>query len=262
MKFDTLQELVSWEPPYLPTIVGSQEQAIITHQSRTIIYGRWGSWKSMLSMDLMFKIAMGHNWLGFPTTKSRSAMLQIELPKKMMQERVLQYIRGNNIMALPEGMWISSAPYYKMDSGPQYELDTQLTMYKPNVLIVDPIYKVLTQNISDNTGVQRFLDYCDELIEKFNLSIVAIGHIRKPGEVGEDNSYSLEHELLGASYFADWADNLISVQLMPSPIEETEDVHPIVTVRFEKTRNSHTLIDPRVLEIDRPTLKFSTNHAQ
>ena len=255
MRFDTLQELVEWEPPYLPTIVGSQEQALITHQSRTIIYGRWGSWKSMLAMDLMFKIAMGHNWLGFPTAKSRSAMLQIELPKKMMQERVLQYIRGNGVLAIPDSMWIASAPYYKMDSGPQYELDTQLTMYKPNLLIVDPMYKVLSQDVTNNTGVQRFLDYCDELIDKFNLSVVTIGHIRKPGDV-EDGNYSLEHELLGASYFADWADNLISVQLISE--------EPIVTAKltFEKHRHSHTLIDPRVVEIDRPTLKFSTNHTQ
>lgn len=256
LKFEPIQDILDWVPPKFYTLVGSPSQNLITQGSRTVCYGQWGTWKSMLMMDLGFKLAKGEPWLGFPVKRSRVALLNIEIPKYMMRLRLETYINGNGNI-VPDNFFIANEPFYKMDTGPQYELGTQFTLLKPDVFIIDPLYRIVSRDMNSNYEISRLLDFIDEkLIGYYNAAIILIGHIRKPPtfdpSIQDNESMDLAHELIGASFIADWADTTISIR---KPSAQADDLNMV----FEKTRHALEEIHPKHVNVTRSTLQFEVS---
>jgi hypothetical protein len=260
VNFRTIKSLMAMEPAPIPSLVGDQDTGLLIPQGKLIIFGRWGTWKSMMSMDLGFKMAFGRPWLGFDTVRSRVAILQVEIPEAIMRERVAKYQLGHNITNYTEALSIASEPFYRVGRDPRGQLDAWLSTIQPRVLILDPITKMIDGDISSSSDAHRLLELCDVLSARHKLAIVLIGHIRKPNlmmgnEPGSNGAhpgpvhpiYPMEHELIGSSVFADWADTLISVQNQT----DTE-----LLISFEKVRHSHILLNDMSISVSRKTLQF------
>lgn len=251
----SVEELIAWKAPQISTLIGGQDSALLIPQGKMVVYGRWGSFKSMLMMDLGFKAGLGRRWLGFPTTPFSVMYLQIEVTQSMMQKRVIKYMTGNSITTPPSQFRIITSPFYKFDHDIKGLLKLELAIHKPDLLIVDPIYKVITGDISSQLDTQRILDRCDELAAVYDMAVCLVGHIRKPRQDEEGNTIngSLDHELIGSSIYSDWADTLVSMQLV-----EEQSAHSLVDVTFEKTRHSEILIPSQTLTINRDALTFTS----
>jgi RecA-family ATPase len=242
MKPETTKELLSWTPPKVQEVISS---GLLLPGSRMILFGRWGSWKSMLSMHMGFCTALGRPWLGFNTTVSSTLILQVEIPRAQLQKRVAKYVAGNQVLTLPDNLWFLTEPFIKLDKGIGIsKLDAVLSIYRPRVLIIDPIYKVLSSDITRGYDVQSFLDNLDELIAKHSLSIVLVGHTRKP--IPTENGSDLGHELIGSSYFQDWCDTLVNVYAEGD----------VLTLTIPKCRHAEEELQPFQVIVDRNNIRF------
>ena len=250
----SIEELLSWVPPKVTTLIGGPQSTILTPKGKMIIFGRWGSYKSMLSLDLGMKAPWGKHWLGYPTSGFGVYYLQIEVTTFMMQKRVIKYMAGNSILP-PSRLRISTQPYYKIEFDKQNLLGLELQMHRPDLLIIDPITAAMAGDLTSNVDAQRVCDLADQLRERYNIAICIIGHTRKPSidETGKETTEFTEHELFGSSIPQDWADTVINLRLT----EENDD-YSVVRITFHKHRHSETLLRPQELIISRDTLAMTS----
>lgn len=242
MKAETLQQLIDWQPPRVPYII----QDILPAQSRMILYGKWKTWKSMTAMHTGFVITSGLPWFGFNTYHHRVLMFQSEISKALFRKRVVKYAQGND--CYPKELYFATEAYLKLDKGVGFsEMRAVLSLIQPQVLIIDPVYKVLTGDISSSTDVMRLLDNLDIWIQDFNLSIILITHTRKPIVTAAGVEYREEEELMGSSYFANWADSIVG-------LVKTGDSDFQLT--FTSLRHAEQEISPIKVHIERETLQF------
>jgi RecA-family ATPase len=205
----------------------------------------------MLAMHTMFCLSTGTPWLGFPTAQSSVLMAQVEIPKTMMKKRIEKYVTSNNI-TVPNNIWMLNEPYLRLDKMHHYEyLRLLIETKKPQVIIIDPIYKVFSGDITDNFQVLSLLDKLDELAAKYNLAYILIGHTRKrrkllPGQ--EEDNTDLGDELVGASYFQDWCDTSIHTQLLTDTT---------IMATFTKVRHAEVELGSIKLRVDRNKLNFT-----
>jgi RecA-family ATPase len=241
VKPQKLNEFLDWEGPELVSII---DQGILYSGCKFILYGKYKSFKSMLAQRLMFCLAAGEPWLGFKTpAKGISTMyLQLELPHRLLQRRIRKMQNGSN--GLVKDLWFWTEHYLKLDQDLGIQiLDSVLDQYKPEVLIIDPVYKVLTGSVSKPEIVTNFLDGLDRLMEKHQFALVLIAHSRKPIP-GHVDAWGTD-DLLGTSIFNNWADTVGKV------VREER----LIRVSFDVVRHAEEEIEPVLVEVD-PDLRL------
>ena len=246
MKAESLQDLIAWTPPEQKWII----KHLLVPKARLIIFGQWGSFKSMLAIHTLFCVGTGRTWITSPTARCTVLLLQAEIPKIMHVERVLKYAKSHNLY--PEGLWFMTEQDIKLDT-PQgiAKLDSILTVVKPGLLIIDPIYRFLSGDITSNWQVDKLLSAIDSLANKHNFGTILISHTRKPVQMvdGQANTINWGHELIGASYFQDWTDSAMAVE--PVPMVDTIRLH------FTKHRLSEILLPQNMtMKFERSTLAW------
>jgi RecA-family ATPase len=242
---ETAAEFLAWTPPNITPIIG---KGLLYPGTKFIMFGQWGIGKSLVAMDLAMCIATNRPWLGFPVHRQPVMSVQLEIPKMMFQKRLVKYITGTKC-PVPPDLYLVNESHLKLDRGQGASaLDTHLSMRKPRVLIIDPIYKVLSGDITSNYDVERLLDQMDLYIKRHGVSVILIGHPKKPALMqGQDGPViSAGHNLLGASYFMDWADTAISLE----PISDLK-----MSMEFVKVRHAEEELKTLNIRIDRNTLK-------
>jgi hypothetical protein len=242
VKAQNLTELIAWKPPIKRYII---DHDVLVPQTKLIIFGKPETWKSMLVMHTAFCIATGRDWFGYKTTKSFPIyILQIEIPKHKYRERVIKYTNGNEIYN--DDIWFNSEFYIKLDRGYGVDyLDKELSELQPQILIVDPVFKVVSGRLTDESDVRQFQDKMDMLIDKYKLSLILVHHDRKDILV-EGKPYHTPEDIFG-SMFLNWCDTAIRT----SNTNSNE-----VTLSFEKVRHAEEELKPMVIGIDRSKLKF------
>lgn len=247
-----MEELLAWKPPKITALIGGTESAILVPKGKMIIYGRWGSYKSMLALDLSMKAPWGKNWLGYSTAGFSVYYLQIEITTSMMQRRVIKYMEGNKILA-PSRLRIATELWYKIEFDKQNLLGLELQQHKPDLLIIDPFTRAMAGDLTSNVDAQRVVDILDTISDRYNTAICIIGHIRKPStdETGKETTEYLGHEWFGSSIPQDWADTMISMMITNETADSTA-----IRITFEKHRHSETLLPPQELIVSRSTLSM------
>ena len=245
MKFDSLNELLAWKPPNIVPIMGG---GLLLPQTKMIMYGRYKSWKSMIAMHTGMCIATGHSWFGFHVNQHNCLILQSEIPKAQYQKRANKYIEGNKIHT--EHLWIASEPYIKLDKGFGYtELEKEIIRLHPGVVIIDPIYKVVSGRITDEYDMRQFTDRMDILIDKYHFSLILIHHDRK-SQVYEGQAVNMgSQDMFGTSIFLDWCDTAIKIEPQATDAE--------VRMVPDVVRHAEEELKPFMVAVDRKTLRFS-----
>lgn len=245
MEIESLRQLIDWEPPKLDNIIG---EGILLPRTRLVIYGQWKTWKSMLALHTAFTLAMGNKWFGFETKPSCVLLLQLEIPKAAFRLRVIKYANGND--SHPESnLWFSTQHYIKLDR--EYglaQLERTIQWCHPNVIIIDPLYKILSGNISDSSDMMKLLDNFDQLIDRHGISVILIAHTRLPVITSDGIVDRGAEEIMGSSYLPNWVDSGVGIKL----IEDST-----VELNFNPMRNTERLLDPIRVHINRKNLRFS-----
>lgn len=194
----------------------------------------------MLAIRFCVDVSNGDDWLGFKTTKSSVMYLQLELPNQMLQTRIRKMIVGGKQHA-PLHLW--TEPSIKIDSDVGYKrIKEMIDKFKPQILVVDPIYKIVSGDMLDTRHVQNLVDWIDKLIEECGLSIMLVHHTRK-GTFEESGS----DDMLGSVIFSAWADSVIKV---------TRKLDKQIVVNFDVVRHAEKEIKAKVLNVDLDLLNF------
>lgn len=246
---ETLEEILSRKPNHPVPLVAD---GLLYAKTKMIIYGRYKHLKSMLGLDMAFALASGRDWIGFHTQASgiRVFYLQLEIPYGLLRTRLAKTWEGrrNNHQQLmdQENLRFWTQHFLKLDmTKGVFMLDHYLDQYKPDVLVIDPLYKVLSGNLLMGLDVQKLLDNLDMMIAKYGLSVVIIAHTRKGvadmGEWGSD-------DMIGSSYLSNWADTVIKIERRGADR---------LAVKFDVVRHAELELEQREVTFNRDTLEFN-----
>lgn len=254
MSIDNLDELEAWQPPYRgPDIISS---GIMYPGTAMIIFGPSKAWKSMTTIYTGFQLSEGKEWFGFQTAPCVVFIYQVELPKMVFRKRMMKYKSHSPFK--PTTLLCKTESYVKLDS--TYGKDSlnadimKIEKRFPNrhiVIILDPLYLLMSGHVSDEYDVKRFLDHLNELRSRHDISFILVHHTHKirmttEGEVIDTGS----DEMMGSSYFNNWCDTQVRLErLNPNGLDNK------VRITFPLHRNSEVVL-PRIdIEWDRDTLQ-------
>jgi len=254
LTIESLSELIAWQPAKQNEIISD---GLLLPQTSMIMFGGAKAWKSMLALHTGYCIAEGKPWFGFNTTKCTVFKYQVELPKAVDRKRVIKYMNSRR----PSNYFFKTAPYSKIDTGyGKQALERDLVTVQSRrpdthiVLILDPVYLLITGHISDDYDIKRLLDNLNEVKAKHDVTTILIHHTHKTrvdssGEVIDLGS----EEIMGSSYFNNYADTMVRVKLLNPYTAKNK-----VKISFELTRHAESLLP--TLEVDwsrrdlRPTI--------
>jgi len=243
MKAQTIKEFLTWQPPHQSYII---DKGILPPQSKLILFGRWQTWKSMLLMHMAFTLATGQDWFGYKTIASPIYLLQTEIAKAEFLKRIKKYIGGNK--STPDNIYLRTEGYIKLDrSYGAMDLEKEIQETQPQILMLDPVYAIMSGKIVDEHDVRFLTDWLNKIIDKYKLSVVLIHHDRKPLVIGGE-IYSSADDIFGSSIFLDWTDTAIRTTNTGKDAE--------VMLSFEKVRHAEEELKPIRVRINRSDLTF------
>jgi len=240
----SVAELQAWTAPKQQYII----ENILFPKTKMMLHGRFQTWKSMLALYTGATIADGNEWFGIRTSSSTVYNLQIEMPQSQLQKRVNKYLK-HNPCTHEDRMWFCTEHYIKLDKGYGVaELERELARTKPQLLIIDPLYRVVSGHITDEYDMRQFMDRMDILIDKYNLALIIVHHDRKyliqDGVIVDTGADAI----FGSSMFIDWLDASIQTSITGMDGE--------VLVSIEKVKYVEEELKPIRIKIDRNTLTF------
>ncbi len=210
-----LVDFLKMKYPPTPSLVGN----------RLVIPGGFtlmGTWpkvgKSHLAMQLAINRASGEPWLGFPTTKGRSLYINCEIISPMFQER-FQDLLDDRKKPQRDSVYLATLrgrrTYINTLEGRQF-IEALIEQRKPDLLILDPLSKLMEGNESDPVVMQAFLQVISEWQVKYGVAIMLIHHFRKkPRDLkGKDADASID-EFSGSSLLTRDTDSIIVLDGTP-----------------------------------------------
>lgn len=248
------RELMAYNPPKQEWII---DQGLLLPGTRMAVMGPQKSWKSMLvSIDLAHKLASGTPWIGFSTRASSTLVVQVEIPLIAFRDRVTAYTVGHTL--LPEQLYFNN-DMIKLGRASSNSFNNLLSLMKKlgtEVLILDPLYKVIWGNPVETEDMIGFTDCVDRLIYETGgfLSVVIVHHTGKPQFASDGSVISRgSRAALGSSIFNNWYDTGIVL----NPVGEDR-----IRVEFEDLRLAPNIIRPKMLYVDRHSLTFREEAGQ
>jgi RecA-family ATPase len=232
-----VQEILTWQPPHIDPII---DHGILLPGTRLVLYGIYKAWKSMVAMDLAFCIATGSKWLGFQTNTSDVLFFQWEIPHALLRDRIQKYAKSHS--SFPTNLTFVTPHFLKLDRDHGLAILKQyLDRYRPKVIVIDPIYRSLTGDISSAYDMTRFLDNLDLLIAQYSIAIILVHHERKYqfDQAGQPILHGSQ-DMMGSSYIPNWLDTAIQldrltdvdIKLTFSTMRHAQEEFPTFQLRF------------------------------
>lgn len=166
-------------------------------RGKSMLYAAAKAGKSTLCLQLARCVGSGDSFLGLPTTKGSVLYIQLELGEEILQARLKHTGKDYN------SVFVGTTFSMKLDStGGQEQLWGAMEAVEPDVLIIDPWYKVILGDENESTDTRKITDFLDSVIEGFNCSIFIIHH------AGKD----LAKRGRGSSVLEDWVDSYLQMK--------------------------------------------------
>lgn len=252
MKVHEFAEFEDWHPVYPASMLG---RGLLYQEGKAILYGRYKSFKSLLALDLSFSVADGVPWLGFNTPAGGRNVLyvQSEVPHSLLHKRFFKMWDGrkDGSSRPVNKIYLATDPYLKLDMTAGYTLlDELIEKTEPGLVILDPVYKLMSGNILDPNSVRGLLDALDGLIAKHEVALMLIAHPRKSAM--EETEWGSD-DLLGSVFFSAWADSIIKVTR-----HVTKEGKPTnnLTVDFGIARYAEDILEEKEVVLVEDTLQF------
>lgn len=257
-KLMTLQEFMEWVPPDVQPLISGD---ILYPETNMIMFGAAKTWKSSIAYNMAKSLVTGTEWIGHRTQQCVVFFVQAEMPLGVQRKRLGKAYSDYYTDAL----FKSSKFYMKFDK--TIKIDTTYGQQKlakdlaeirkqhpkeQMVVVLDPLYKMMTGKISDEYDMRKFTSGIEELAAKFRFACVLIHHKRltRVDNAGQIVDLGAE-EMLGSSILNDWCDTAIGVRIPDSADPD------IITMSFPLTRHAEEIQHPMKIKIERSTLSIS-----
>lgn len=156
-------------------------------QGRALFYGSSKAGKSFLTYQMARCIGAGVPFLEMPTTQGRVLLLQFEIGASILQDRLKS--TGQDY----ENVYLGTSFSVKLDTKAGREVVVKaLEAVEPDVVILDPLYKVLSGDEDESVDMIKIFDFIDEMIEAFNCSFVIMHHMGKDTGRGARGTTTLQ----------------------------------------------------------------------
>lgn len=244
LKVRNLTELLSLEQP---KILYYLENQLLSYGGSMFIYGRAGSFKSFLAIELMYALATGKRWLIYNTigTPIKSLMMQAEQVEPMWQDRMDAYAKrriAKPALVAPYMLYATSQNLKLDDFRGIAQLEEAIRIHEPKVVIIDCLYRVVKSTV-DTLSIGKYLDDLARLSSVHGVAFVNVHHPRKASD--DDRGFD---ELTGWAGIANWADSILRVT--------REERSNMLHLRWEKTKNARKEVSDVNLQVDQENLRF------
>jgi RecA-family ATPase len=178
-------------------------------------------------------------------------MLQAELPKAMFRERIEQLVNLSKNGLKKSDIQFATVLDMKLNKqAGAAVLTSAVKQLQLNLLIIDPLYKVLSGNVSDWDEMSKLCDNLDNICRTLNCSIWLVHHRRK-SQLQDGHVVDLgTDELIGSSQLKDWMDTCLRLDWYNKSAD-------LLKLTFSKCRNSRTRLHPTIVRFNRQDLTFS-----
>lgn len=146
----------------------------------------------------------------YKTQRSKVLYVQLEIPHTAFLIR----LENNSLSRIPEvrkNLFVTTEFFLKLDREIGW-LDKALSEVKPDVLIIDPYYKVLS-GAEDYEHITRFADNLDIMMEKYEVALILTAQGRKAILSTSGTVDMGDEEMRGSTALAGWVDSIIGLRV-------------------------------------------------
>lgn len=221
-------------------------EGLLERQGRVILFGEEGIGKSLLTLQALVQAACGLPVLGrWRTPRPLDVLyLDLEIPRRSVRRRGLGFLKR---LELEPKHGVRSVPYFSRQSGLDlHSVSGKATLMrmvegtKPDLVVIDPVYKLFSGDILYEKDVKPVLTFLDEIREEFNCGLWLVHHPRKSIDAGYTRG-SVASDMFGASVLLRWPE-LILVHMEGSiTVKKTRDEY--------FTRDQQIAVSKGVLEV-------------
>lgn len=214
------------------------------------VYGRAGTGKSWLAIELAFALAAGEPWLGlYPTEKCKVLVIQTEQTERQYQRRIVKYC-DNLDGVMPDNISFDNDMELKLDQFHGLNAIIQdIEEQQPDVVILDCLYQMISGSVSSEPELKKFKDNIDGLRKRYHIAFCMIHHPRKTYTGNDDMGIE---EMLTSSIFGNWLDTAIRV----APLHPDDDQPTEISMRFQKVKDAEDKVPEVRLKFNKKTVRF------
>jgi len=167
--------------PILPGVFDIGDKVVIIGQSKTR--------KSFFAQQLAFCVAGNRRFLEFDTIPKKVLLIQFEIRKERYHLRCKRMATGMEIGSneLDDLMILNARGFGIVTEDLKTLMKEQVETHKPEVVIIDPLYKLIDGDESKSEEIKPILRFFDKLAEDSKAAIVYIHHDKK-GHAGDQQT--------------------------------------------------------------------------
>ena len=199
-----------------PVMAGEVIEGILRQGHKMLIAGASKAGKSFLLMELCVALNSGGKWLKWKCAQGKVLYINLEIDKNSCRDRFIKIMDAMHVSGgLPnvdlENLRGMAAPMDKL-------VDKLIFMAKDahyDVIIIDPIYKVITGDENSASDMAHFTNQFDKLAENLGCSVIYCHHHSK----GTQADKRVADRASGSGVFARDADALLDMIELEVPLE-------------------------------------------
>lgn len=210
IKAESLDELFQ-NIPISEYLIGD---GILPRGGKMLLYGASKVGKSLILNQIALSVASGEDFLSYFDVPQplKVYMVQCEIIKESFANRIGKAKTFFEKVLPSENFYATTVFDLKLDTRDGYHaLCEILDTVKPDILCIDPLYKVMTGDESRVQDARKLVDNLDNIIQKYNLSVIIVHHSRKSSSDPQATDKGID-ESRGSSLIPAWADTIIGVR--------------------------------------------------
>src|SRR3990167_2952929 len=176
----SLPEFLADKPKAIESYI---EPRVLVKQGRLFLFAEAGIGKTLLVHNLAFSLAMGLPWLGMSVPKpTRVLMWAAEGSPDFFWEHTFMLDQHYKCSEsdMRDNLWLEHNMDVRLNTKDGAERG--LAIFKaaqPEVIILDPLYKLMRGAESDQETAKWMVDFLDAVIGSLDCSVVLVHHSRK-----------------------------------------------------------------------------------
>jgi len=201
----SLEKALENLPPLAPALI----EGILRKGHKMLISGSSKAGKSFLLMQLAIALAKGREWLGFKCKKSSVLYVNLEIDSASCMNRFAEIYKRLDIEPKDDEflyVWNLRGKSMPLDKL-MPTLIRRVNSRGVDVVIIDPIYKVITGDENKATDMAKFTNLFDKLCLETGVAVIYSHHHSK----GEQGFKRAMDRASGSGVFARDPDSLLDI---------------------------------------------------